>query len=352
MNRDEFSFHNLTTLYRQSGVRELSDEDRYVVFSDLHLGDGRKYDDFLYNSDMVLASLRNYYLRKGFGLILNGDIEELQRYRFGEIRRRWSEFYDITDEFRRNTSLDRLVGNHDVSIVNVDEAKHEVVDGLRFNYRGQTLFVFHGHQTSLYFEKYNHWVTRALRIFANPLRIQNYSVSHNSAKRFKTEERVYDFSSRRKLLSIIGHTHRPLFESMSKTDSIKFEIERLCRKYPKSSPEKQANYAKRIQDLRKELDHVSRTAPEDEEVSSLYNTNHVVPCVFNSGCTLGKRGVTCLEIKNGKLALVHWFDHNRSRKYLQYANLKAKQLDETNFFRVVIKRDNLDYIFTRIRLLA
>jgi hypothetical protein len=234
----------------------------------------------------------------------------------------------------------------------LDETNEEVLDGLRFNYRGQTMFVFHGHQTSLYFEKYNHWVTRALRVFANPLRIKNYSVSHDSAKRFKTEERVYDFSSKRKLLSIIGHTHRPLFESMSKTDSIKFEIERLCRKYPKSSPEKQSSYARRIQDLRKELEHVSRIEPEDEEVSSLYNTNHVVPCVFNSGCTIGKRGITCLEVKNGKLALVHWFDQNRSQKYLQYANLKAKQLDETDYFRVVIKRDNLDYIFTRIRLLT
>jgi hypothetical protein len=239
-----------------------------------------------------------------------------------------------------------------MSIVSHAEHKHDIRDALRFNYKGQTLFVFHGHQTSVYFERYNRWLGQALRIFANPLRIKNYSVSHDSAKRFKTEERVYDFSSSRKLLSIIGHTHRPLFESMSKTDSIKFEIERLCRKYPKSGPEKQAKYAARIDDLKKELAHVDLTHPEDRELSSLYNANYVVPCVFNSGCTLGKRGITCLEIKNGKLALVHWFDRNRSRKYLQYSNLKAKQLGETDHFRVVIKRDNLDYIFARIRLLT
>lgn len=352
MSGDEFSHRNLTALYHHAAVRNLEDDDRYVVFSDLHLGDGRKYDDFLYNSQMVLACLDSYYLQKGFSLVLNGDIEELQRYRLSQIRAQWREFYRLTAAYKSGPGLDRLVGNHDMSIVDHEEYKHQVADALRFNYKGQTLFLFHGHQTSVYFEKYNRWLGRALRVFANPLRIKNYSVSHDSAKRFKTEERVYEFSSGRKLLSIIGHTHRPLFESMSKTDSIKFEIERLCRKYPKSNPDKQIKYAKRIEDLRKELAHVARTHPDEQENSSLYNTNHVVPCVFNSGCTLGKRGITCLEIKNGKLALVHWFDQKRSRKYLQYSNLHAKQLPGTDFFRVVIKRDNLDYIFARIRLLT
>jgi hypothetical protein len=47
---------------------------------------------------------------------------------------------------------------------------------------------------------------------------------------------VYGFSSRRKIVSIIGHIHRPLFESLSKIDTLKYRIEQLCRHYPLASP--------------------------------------------------------------------------------------------------------------------
>jgi len=87
-------------------------------------------------------------------------------------------------------------------------------------------------------------------------------------------------------------------------------------------------------------------------VASLYNANLVVPCMFNSGTVIGKRGMTCLEIDDGQMALVHWFDDTRSRKYLNYGNYETEQLPGTDFHRVEVKRDSLDYIFTRITLLA
>lgn len=89
-----------------------------------------------------------------------------------------------------------------------------------------------------------------------------------------------------------------------------------------------------------------------EQEESLYNANLLVPCIFNSGCVLGKHGMTCLEIENGEMRLVYWFDSRRSRKYLHYRRFGTDQIEGRPFHRVVLKRDTLDYIFSRIRLLA
>lgn len=39
-----------------------------------------------------------------------------------------------------------------------------------------------------------------------------------------------------------------------------------------------------------------------------------IPCLFNSGCVIGKRGVTAPEIEEVNIRLVHWFDSRISKK--------------------------------------
>ncbi len=66
---------------------------------------------------------------------------------------------------------------------------------------------------------------------------------------------------------------------------------------------------------------------------------------------IGKRGITCLEISDGKMRLIHWFDNNISKKYLQYTGYDPILLASTEFYRIVINEDTLNYIFARIKLL-
>jgi len=226
------------------------------------------------------------------------------------------------------------------------------LEGLRLKYHDNTLFVFHGHQALWRYDRFNRLIGYTLRYALNPLKIRNRTVAHDSRKRFLTEKRVYEFSSSRSILSIIGHTHRPLFESMSKVDTLRFEIERLCRAYPGSSPGKQRIIEKQIKEHQRELEHIHRHDAAEAAQRSLYNADLVIPCVFNSGCVLGKRGMTALEIQNGTLALVHWFDSERDDKYLRGAGNRPHRLGGTSYHRVVLKQDSLDYIFSRIRLLT
>ncbi|MEQ9049551.1 MAG: hypothetical protein RLP11_04535 [Marinoscillum sp.] len=67
---------------------------------------------------------------------------------------------------------------------------------------------------------------------------------------------------------------------------------------------------------------------------------------------IGKRGMTCLEIEDGKIRLVHWFDGNINKKYLQKTGYQPQQIPGTDYYRMVINEESLDYVFTRIKFLA
>lgn len=352
MTGDEFGAQNLAALYDRTPVQPLTDRDRYVIFSDLHMGNGTRSDDFAPNSELFLRVLGEYYHPSPYRLILNGDVEELQRFSLDSIMGRWESVYSLFSRFEEEGRLDRLFGNHDMALKNIRSSAFRLKEALRFDYHGNEIFLFHGHQTSRRFEVYNDWFGFVLKYFANPLRIKNYEVSHDSEKRFRVEQRVYSFASSAKILSIIGHTHRPLFESMSKIDSLKFEIERLIRKYPKSSPKKKPDIERRIRDFKAELLKAHADSDNEASTASLYRENLVVPCMFNSGCVLGKRGMTALEIDKGQVRLVHWFDRRRSEKYLSYEDFHTENLPGSDFYRVIIKEDNLRYIMSRIKLLA
>ena len=349
--KDAYSFETLSMLFDETAARPLKNADKYVIFSDLHMGTGRKTDDFRSNAQIFVEVLRRRYLPEGYTLILNGDVEELQRFTFDSIRRRWVDVYDVFDEFERDGRFIRIVGNHDLALsYGLNDIKPH--DAVTLDYHGNKIFIFHGHQTASRYIRHHALVGLVLKYIANPLKIKNYTVAHDSRKKFKTEKRVYEFANANKIIAVIGHTHRPLFESMSKIDSLKFEVERLCRKYPKSSDKKKGKIEHKITLLKSELDAVVESEEKYGSHESLYRENLVVPCMFNSGSVLGKRGITGLELTDGEIGLVHWFDRRKSKKYLQYENYQAHQLGDTDYFQVIIKRDNLSYIFSRIKLLA
>jgi UDP-2,3-diacylglucosamine pyrophosphatase LpxH len=327
---------------------------RFVIWSDLHMGDGGPQDDFRRNADLVQAVLRRYYLNAGYSLVLNGDIEELQRFRLDAIQVRWREMFSLFEEFRRKTDLYKIVGNHDEALRRCEGSTvdQSLLDAVRLTFNNDTLFLFHGHQATVFFERFNDVSGFFLRYFANTLRIPNLPVTYESRKKYRTEHRVYTFSSSRKIVSVIGHTHRPLFESLSKIDTIRYRIEQLCRDYPAVSPRARAVIETVISDYRRELDRLWDKDREDGLRSSLYNAQICIPCLFNSGCAIGKRGVTAIEIADGAISLVHWFDRARGVRHVDGEARTARRLDATEYYRTVLKQDKLEYIFSRIKLLA
>lgn len=352
--RSEQRQRSLERAFHKAPNVSLDREDRYVIFSDLHMGDGSWTDDFRRNSRMFESVLNRHYFREDYSLILNGDVEELQRFNRPAILRTYPNIFGVFDEFAARHRLIRILGNHDWYNFGkaLDISGRPTLEAVRLSYGQHTMFVLHGHQALWAYDRMNRIIGYALKYALNPLKIRNRTVAHDSRKRFITEKRVYEFSLRHGILSIIGHTHRPLFESMSKVDSIRFEIEQLCRAYPASAPTQRSEIEQRVSVLQQSLERIHARDRAERGRRSLYNADLIVPSLFNSGCVLGKRGMTALEIENGTLSLVHWFEGEKEQKYFSDPEYTPMPLPGTDFYRVVLKRDSLDYIFSRIGLLT
>lgn len=347
-------FNRLNQLYDETPVLEISDKDKLVVFSDLHVGNKSGNDDFARNSEFFQRILENYYDPRGYHLVLNGDIEELFRFSLKQIIYRSRSFYKLLEKFHRRGALTKLVGNHDYQLLGskrflFDIPVHEAV---KLKWKNDHMLLFHGHQAGRFNKFFNSIATFFVRYFANPLGIGNYSVAFDSRKKFKLEKRVYDFAKDKKIIAMIGHTHRPLFESLSRVDNLKFQVERLCRVYPYANARKQKELETKIKRYKKEMQQLIRKETGKENNNSLYDLDPVVPCIFNSGCGIGKNGITAIEISNGSLRLVYWFDQQRTEKYFNFNGYKPKPLRDSSYWRVPLKKETLDYVFSRIKLLA
>lgn len=352
--KEDYYFKYLDKLYDDAPEYNINGEDKIVIFSDLHIGDKGNKDDFLQNSEQFKFLLDHYYYQKGFNVFLNGDVEELYKYSIDNVISAWKDIYNLFDNFNSEGRLQKIIGNHDFETGHLKKpaVNRDIKEAIRLNYHGNKIFVYHGHQTAGYIEQYNKIAYYLVRYIVHPLGIKNPTTPIDSAKKYKTEIRAYRYSARKKIISILGHTHRPLFESMSKIDSLTMLLEKLLRKYSKiNGTEKQA-LEKRIKRHRQELEQLYEKDAAYNLRSSLYNDKILVPCLFNTGSVIGKRGMTCIEINKGNIALVYWFDRKRSQRYINYKGVKSKQFSKSNYYKAILKRENLEYVFSRINLLA
>jgi UDP-2,3-diacylglucosamine pyrophosphatase LpxH len=318
------------------------------------MGNGGSRDDFSPNSALFYYILKNYYLKNGFRLVLNGDIEELYKFKMSSIMSNWNRVYDLLNEFKENNGFYKIIGNHDYELqfMSRNGINANILAGLKLDYKSNKIFIYHGHQSANYLDSYNRLSLYIVRYLLYPLRIKNITFALNSKKIFLTELRSYEFASRRKMISIIGHTHKPLFESLSKRDTLTYNIENLLRKYPRAKKEKKKRKIKKnIQKFSKELKNLSEKRIINLR-TKVYNDGLLVPSLFNSGAVIGKRGLTAIEISGGKISLVYWFDRKKSRRYIKYKGIDTEPLGNSDYYKATLKEENLEYVFTRIQLLA
>jgi UDP-2,3-diacylglucosamine pyrophosphatase LpxH len=348
---------HLERLLKQARPITLDHNSRVLILSDLHMGNGGRRDEFRRNAELVKAMLSSYYLQEHYSLVLNGDVEELFKFPLESIMEQWNGIYDLFLQFRQNGFFWKTYGNHDAALFEEKGYKlaDHILESIKFLYGEEIMLLFHGHQASILLWETYPLVSRAvvlfLRYIAKPFGIRNFSIAYNSRRRFAIEKSIYEFSNQAKIVSIIGHTHRALFESLSKVDFLNYRIEELCRAYPESEGPKRKAIEEKISDLKEELDACYKQGKKIGLRSGLYN-NITIPSVFNSGCVIGKRGITALEIDGDRIRLVYWYNGKQSRKFISDRNNRPKQLGRTGFYRIVLNEDHLDYVFSRIHLLA
>jgi len=325
---------------------------KVLVMSDFHMGDGARGDDLVRNADLVMDCLEKYYLKNGWYLVLNGDIEELQGHDFSVIRSFWKRLYGIFDCFAAQSRLYKTLGNHDADLVYVKNYPYPLCEAVRIETGILPILIYHGHQSSHIYTNYNRILRAGVRYILKPIGLRNVSSARSPHKRFKVERTAYKFSLANNLISIIGHTHRALFESLGRFDYIKFEIERLCREFPGAEGGRKTYIAHEVNALRMELGKLKKSEKRHSLRESLYGDELPVPCLFNSGSAIGKKGLNAIELTSRNIALVYWFTEGEGKKFVSRGGYSVEALPGTLRRRVVLNDDRLDYVQAKIELLG
>lgn len=284
---------------------------KFIIFSDQHKGAKNGADDFMAAEPNYLAALE-YYCEKEFCLVSLGDCEELWENSLTRVKKYNEKSFAAEKKFVKNEAFVKVIGNHDLYWTNdpfawfqlkkLYDADIKVYEGLilaaSIDDKPLRIFCTHGHQGDLqsdgnWFSKF--FVARIWAPMQAYLRINPNTTAYNDEKKTLHNEIMYEWSSAQdNILLITGHTHQPVFESLT-------HIERLYKQFQfaefnKDSVAKANLYAE-----------IRKREAEFKAVSLDYLT--MKPSYFNSGCCCFVDGdITGIEIESGFIRLVKWAD--------------------------------------------
>jgi UDP-2,3-diacylglucosamine pyrophosphatase LpxH len=289
---------------------------KYVIISDTHLGDGGKADDCRKNGE-TLAGALDYYKKKGYSLIMIGDIEELWQFDLPEIVANYDKRVYSKMRAFGDSRIFRVYGNHDdLWACPDDPAKNNpaksvgALEALKLkDARGRIrLLLVHGHQGTTESDKtswFSRVVVRLYRGIEPFVKIDPHSAATKSRITKDYERILYSWAKEKKIILICGHSHRAIFASLSYADRLKKEVERLqavILANPGNKKLLKATYG----ELRKVFDRLLDEEHKNRDIDPTERSGEPLPCYFNTGCGIYTDGMTAIEIVDDRIKLVKW----------------------------------------------
>ncbi|WP_184547610.1 metallophosphoesterase family protein [Mucilaginibacter sp. FT3.2] len=282
--------------------------DKFIILSDQHKGARDDMDIFALAENNYLAAL-DYYEEQQFFYVNLGDSEELWENLFITVKRHNKATFDSEKRFINRNAFLKIFGNHDlywgndplaaVGLVQVYGQAIKIYEGaiLQTQIKNKPLYIYmtHGHQGDLqsdgnWFSKW--FVSDIWAPFQAYLKINLNTPANND--QLKTDHNciMYEWSSKREnTLLLTGHTHQPVFKSLTHIEKLYDELARAKKK----------NNPIAITELEKQIAtrHIKGDAVPD---FSAYK-----PYYFNSGCCCFDDGdITGIEIAGGCIRLIKW----------------------------------------------
>lgn len=321
----ELTFMRLNEIWKSDDFPVLEIEaNKYILFSDLHLGNGGKADDFHDNEETLLKALK-HYKEQGYKLILLGDIEEFWQFGFSEVRNRYQEsVYQTMREFG-DANVFRIFGNHDGDwCIQPDPAMNEPflppqpteAIKLKDSDGKIRILLVHGHQGSLESDR-DSWSSRfwvRLFRFVEPWLKKLGIIRHPPAIKceiVKDYDRImYSWAKSAKAMLICGHSHNAIFGSKSHAERLREKMKSLEDKIQsrRSNRDIVEKNKEEIAHIRKEI---GREIKKKRDVLPTETAGIPLPVYFNTGCGLYGNGITGIELVNGKIRLVKWYRNPR-----------------------------------------
>jgi hypothetical protein len=287
--------------------------DKFVILSDQHKGARDGADMFAKAEHNYLAALDHYH-KEGFFYINLGDSEELWENIFLTIKRHNMATFEKEKLFIDNDRFIKIFGNHDLywgndplamlSLTQIYGKAIRIYEGavLQTTVADKPLSIFmtHGHQGDLqsdgnWFSKW--FVSSIWGPLQGYLQINPNTPAFNNQLKTDHNRIMYEWSAQRQnMLLITGHTHQPVFRSLTQLESLYNKLDRARKTNDTGNV---VLLEKKITDL-----HLKGTTQPD--------FNGYLDTYFNSGCCCFDDGdITGIEIADGCIRLIKWSNQTK-----------------------------------------
>lgn len=322
-------FENITSQPGKRGlVLKFDRDDNFIIFSDQHKGARDYTDDFTTNEANYLAAL-SYYNNYNYKLICLGDSEELWENTLEAVKKHNVATFEAEKKFLMRNAFVKIFGNHDLywdndplanyQLEKIYGRKVKIYEGLVLETliedRPLQIFLTHGHQGDMqsdgnWFSKW--FVSQVWAPFQAYLRINPNTPAFNNQFKSTHNKLMYDWAALQESVLITGHTHQPVFNSLTHLERILIKINEATRHGDQTA-------LHQLQDqLRKEQIEYGLEIP---------NFTAMQPNYFNSGCCCFSDGdITGLEIGAEKIRLVKWHNRSENPKRIVLEEVGLKEL--------------------------
>ncbi|WP_276374475.1 metallophosphoesterase [Chryseolinea sp. H1M3-3] len=287
---------------------------KFILFSDQHKGRKNGADDFVLAEANYITAL-NYYNQQGYHLICLGDCEELWKNTLHQVKKHNTPSFEVEKKFAKRNAFTKIFGNHDLDweinptagndLKELYDTDVAVMEGVMLQTmiekRAFKIFCTHGHQGDIQsdgnlFSKF--FVSKIWAPLQAYLRINPNTPAYNATLKTEHNTIMYEWSSQQKnLLLITGHTHQPVFESLT-------HLERQRREEAKKQ------------------NHANPSTPFNLEYFS-----KIKPTYFNTGCCCYDDGdITGIEISDGSIKLVKWEENEHTSSRIELEKISLLEL--------------------------
>lgn len=284
-------------------------EQPVIIFSDQHKGARNGSDDFTSAEKNYIAAL-DYYNDHQFYYINLGDSEELWENTIFQVMKHNKACFKKEQLFVQRKAYCKIYGNHDlfwdndplsgIYLKRMYKEPVKVFSGivLRIDLAETNLDIFctHGHQGDAQSDgnAFSKWfVSNVWGPLQSFLRINPNTPSTNDENKTMHNQYMYEWSAaQNNTVLITGHTHQPVFNSLTHLERLYLRLEEATVTNDKSAVEKITNEIPR---RKREYDFVN------------HSFRNMKPSYFNSGCCCFEDGtITGIEIADGFIRLVKW----------------------------------------------
>ena len=303
---------------------------KFIIFSDEHKGAKNHADDFAICEENYVAALQ-YYFDEKFYFINLGDGEELWENNIFAVKKHNQRSFEKEKLFFQQKRFIKIFGNHDLYWANDPTAslqlqsiygeKVPIYEGCiltaTINERAFQVYLTHGHQGDL--QSDGNWFSKFfVSMIWGPLQglldINPNTPAYNNQLKSLHNTIMYEWSSIKKnVLLITGHTHQPVFMSLT-------HLERL---YFKLNDAKRNNDMQSVENIEAEIKKVQ---PKNETPPDL---SKIIPSYFNSGCCCFNDGdITGIEIADECIRLIKWHIKNNIPQREVLEEIKLAELED------------------------